>query len=211
VTPLWRRKETLNEKLLREGGYSPDGAAIEASVTDDPYEPTIDPGPDPASGRSGEVPDALTLRSAGPARLREPHVIASAEAPELSGDSYTFTTLPEGSMMVDDSCEDDLSRLADVVEEHLSRPYRAEAVRHRNGSWLVSAWPIRVARIATGGNELELTSVAGERTYTVDGKDVDVALVPPELAQLGEARRGEYAVHALRLDGDLWEIERYAF
>jgi hypothetical protein len=70
---------------------------------------------------------------------------------------------------------------------------------------------MRVARFVTDGDELELTSVAGEQTYTVDGESVDDALVPPELAQLGEARSGEYAVHALRLDEDLWEVELYAF
>jgi hypothetical protein len=31
VSPPWGRKETLNEKLLREGGYSPEGTAIEES------------------------------------------------------------------------------------------------------------------------------------------------------------------------------------
>jgi hypothetical protein len=201
----------LNEKLLREGGYSPDGTAIDPYVMAESYDQTVEPEPDPSWGRSRQLPDALAVGSVNRARLREPHVIASAEAPELSGESYSFTTLPEGSLVVDDSCEEDLSRLADAVEEHLGRPYRAEAVRHRDGSWLISAWPIRVARFVTDGDELELTSVAGERTYTVDGESVEGALVPPELAQLGETRSGEYAVHALRLDEDLWEVELYAF
>jgi hypothetical protein len=201
----------LNEKLLREGGYSLDGTAVDPSVMAEADDQAVEPEPDPSWGRSREIPDALAVGSVSRARLREPHVIASAEAPELDGGSYTFTTLPEGSMIVDDSCEDDLSRLADAVEEHLSRPYRAEAVRQRGGSWLISAWPIRVARFVTEGDELELTSVTGERTYTVDGESVDDALVPPELAQLGETRSGEYAVHALRLDDDLWEVELYAF
>ena len=84
-------------------------------------------------------------------------------------------------------------------------------MRHRSGSWLISAWPITVARFVTDGDELELTSVAGERTYTVDGENLDATLVPVELAQLGEARSSDYAVHALRLDDDLWEVELYAF
>jgi hypothetical protein len=207
VSPLWHRKETLNEKLLREGGYSPDGTAIEASVDAESYEPDLELESDPTLRRSGEVPEALGAGSASRSLLREPHVIAGAEAPDLSGEAYTFTTLPDGSMIVDDTGDEDLSRLADAVEEHLGRPYRAAAVRHGDGSWVISAWPIRVARLAAEGEELELTSVAGERTYAVDWDVVDDALVPSALAELGEAHWDDYALHASRLDDDLWEIE----
>jgi hypothetical protein len=207
MSPVWRRKETLNEKLLREGGYSTDGPAIEASVDAESYEPDFDPEPEPAWGRSGGVSDALAVGAARKSRLREPHVIASADVPDLGGESYTFTTILDGSILVDDDEEEDLSRLADAVEEHLSRPYRAEAVRHGDGSWTISAWPIQVARLTADGDELTLTSVAGERTYAVDGDFVDEALVPSALAQLGEARGDDYALHASRLDDDLWEIE----
>jgi hypothetical protein len=56
-------------------------------------------------------------------------------------------------------------------------------------------------------DELELTSVAGERTYTVDGRRADATLAPAALADIGNARSADYAVHAVRLDGDLWQID----
>jgi hypothetical protein len=196
VSPFWGRKETLNEKLLREGGYSPDGMPVD--------EPVIDEEPDPIFG----------LDPVRPARVpaprpwsREPHVIVRAEAPELDGDSYAFTVIPDGTLVVDDSCEEDLSRLADAVEEQLSPPYGAEAARHSDGSWTVAAWPINVSRFAADGDELELTSVAGEQTYTVDGEAADGVPVPRELIRLGESRSEDYAVHATRLDEDLWETD----
>jgi hypothetical protein len=204
---LRRRNETLNEKLLREAGYSQEGTAIEAVGTGDQHEPEPELDPNPLPRLPGVGFDALEYRSASRLRRPEPDVLATVECPELSGESYGFTTLPDGSMLVDDSCEEDLSRLADAVEEQVKRPYRAAAVRHENGLWVVSARQITVASVTAAGAELELTSIAGERTYAVDGRGVDETLAPPELAALGEARWKDYAVHAVRLDGDLWEID----
>ena len=204
---LRRRHETLNEELLREAGYSPDGTATGAVTTGDPREPEPEPQPDPPSRSAADASDALGLRSAGDLGSSEPHVVVTTEAPELTGASYTFTTLPDGSLIVDDSCTEDLSRLADAVEEHVEPPYRAAASRHDDGLWAVLARPIEVARLAADGDELELTSMAGERSYTIDGRSVDAGLAPAGLAAFGEARSDDYAVHAVRLDGDLWEIE----
>jgi hypothetical protein len=192
VSPFWGDKESLNEKLLREGGFGPDGMPLEGPVVDEEPDPIL--GLEPA-------------RKPAPARwTREPHVIATVEAPELEGDSYAFTALPDSSLVVDDSCEEDLSRLADAVEEQLSPPYGAESARHGDGSWTVAAWPIKVSRFVADGDELQLTSVGGERTYTVDGEDASGAPVPRELIRLGESRSEDYAVHASRLDEDLWEM-----
>ena len=204
---LRRRHETLNEELLREAGYSPDGTATGAVTTGDPREPEPEAQPGPPSRSAADASDALGLRSAGNLGPSEPHVVVTTEAPELTGASYTFTTLPDGSLIVDDSCNEDLSRLADAVEEHVKPPYRAAASRHDDGLWVVFARPIEVVQLAADGDELELTSVAGERSYTVDGRSVDEGLAPAELAAFGEARSDDYAVHAARLDGDLWEIE----
>ena len=204
---LRRRHETLNDELLRKAGYSPDGTATGAATTGDPHEPEPEHESDPASRSAADVSDALGLRSAGNLGPSEPHVVVTTEAPELTGASYTFTTLPDGSLIVDDSCNEDLSRLADAVEEHVKSPYRAAASRHDDGLWVVLARPIEVARLAADGDELELTSMAGERSYTIDGRSVDAGLAPAGLAAFGEARWDDYAVHAVRLDGDLWEIE----
>jgi hypothetical protein len=50
------------------------------------------------------------------------------------------------------------------------------------------------------GEEIELSVVDGERTLTVDGER-DWGSIP-ELEQPAAS----YAVHAKRLDGDLWEV-----
>jgi hypothetical protein len=175
--PWFRRDdETLNEQLLCEAGYSPEGTPTQG---DD----TVFPTPQDA------------------------HVVATAEVPELSAESYSFVTVADGSLIVDDSVEEDLSPLADAVEDHLKPPYRAFATRHEEGVWVIAARQIQVARLAADGDELELTSVAGERTFTVDGRNVEATLAPEELAALGAARSDDYAAHATRLDADLWEVE----
>jgi hypothetical protein len=196
VCALWRRKETLNEKLLREAGYSPDGLQLDEADDDDSLESTLEEDPEQPPRQPSRRP-----------RSREPHFFATAEAPDLDGDFYAFTVLPDGSMVVDDACEQDLSRLADAAEEHLSPPYGAEAARHGDGSWTVAAWPIKVSQFVADGDELELTSIAGERSYTVDGDDFSGALVPAELIRFGESRSEDYAVHAVRLDEDFWETD----
>jgi hypothetical protein len=64
VSWLRRRHETLNEELLREAGYSPDGTATGAVKTGDPHEPEPEPQPDPASRPAADVSDALGFGSA---------------------------------------------------------------------------------------------------------------------------------------------------
>ncbi len=201
-----RRDETLNEKLLREAGYSPEGTAVEAVAAADPQEREPELEPDPAPRSSREFPGTLGYRSVR-SLPREPDALATVECPELSGESYSFTTLPDGTLIVDDSCTEDLSRLADAVEQHLKPPYSATAVRHDDRLWLVSARQIKVAQVAADGDEVELTSVEGEHTCAIDGQSVDAAHAPPELVSLGEARWDDYAVHAVRLDGELWEVD----
>jgi len=87
--------------------------------------------------------------------------------------------------------------LADALD--LEPPYRAEAVHRGDGLWAVAARRIEVARFVHDGDEVELTVVDGERTLTVDGLR-DWGSIP-ELEQ----PLSSYAVHARRLDGDLWE------
>jgi hypothetical protein len=206
--PWFRRgDETLNDQLLREAGYSPEGMPTDAHETDESREAEPELQPDPTAAVVRERPDVPVFGSAGSLGPRDAHVVATTEAPKLKGDSYEFTTLPDGSMIVDDSCDEDLSRLADAVEEHLKRPYRASATRHDDDVWVISARPIEVARLAADGDELDLTLLAGERTYTVDGRNVDEALAPARLAAFGKARSADYAVHAIRIDADLWEID----
>jgi len=87
--------------------------------------------------------------------------------------------------------------LANALE--LKPPYRAEAVRRDGDLWAVAARRIEVARFTHEGSEIELTVVDGERTLTVDGLR-DWGSIP----ELEQPLRS-YAVHARRLEGDLWE------
>jgi hypothetical protein len=190
---LRRRDETLNEQLLREAGYLPDGTEAAAASTDDK-----------SAGGILQLPGINATSSVAPG---EDQIVTTVEVSGLAGDSYAFTALPDGSLIVDESCNEDLSPLADAVEQHLEPPYHASATRQSDTVWAIAARPMKVAQFVADGDELELTSVAGKRTYTVDGRGVDETLAPPTLASLGEARSDDYAVHATRLDGDLWQVE----
>jgi hypothetical protein len=189
-----RSEETLNDKLLREAGYGPDGTAL----PDAPAEPAE------ARAPGGE---GLLVGSLEQIRPRNWDIVTPVEAPALEGDAYEFATLPDGSLIVDESCKENLSSLADAVEEHLEPPYRAIAVRQTSRLWMVSARNIEIAQLATIGDEATLSSVDREQTFSIDGQPADATLAPDGLARFGEALDGDYAVHATRLDGDLWEID----
>jgi hypothetical protein len=102
--------------------------------------------------------------------------------------------LPDGTLLGERA----QVRLADALE--LEPPYRAEAVRRDGELWAVAARRIDVAEFRHAGDEIELSVVDGERTLTVDGER-DWGSIP-ELEQSAAS----YAVHARRLDGDLWEL-----
>jgi hypothetical protein len=200
----WFRRddETLNEKLLRAADDSGEGSAGEALFEDDP------PGAEPQPNPDAELPGASPPSLGGPfGRRRSPgdDVFATIAAPKLRSDSQTFTTLPDGTVIVDGSCAEDLSPLADAVEKHLKPPYTARANRRENGVFFISAHPIKVARFVADGDDLELTSLDGVRTYSADGETIDPTLAPDALAELGAARSSDYAAHATRIDGDFWE------
>jgi hypothetical protein len=132
----------------------------------------------------------------GVARARRWDAVATAEAPGLAGDEAEFVVLPDGTLLGEEA----QTPLADALE--LDPPYRAEAVRRHGALWAVAARGIDVLEIdrEIDGDELELTVVGGERTLLVDGLRSWGSV--PEL----ERGRGDYAVHATRLDGRLWEV-----
>jgi hypothetical protein len=104
---LRRCEKTLNERLLREAGYASDGTKLTQPVA-----------PEPATG--DDLPLRRPLVPVNPSGLVElgtPHaqlarawdVFVTADAPELDGDAYSFATLPDGSLIVEDSCAKDLA------------------------------------------------------------------------------------------------------
>jgi hypothetical protein len=76
--------------------------------------------------------------------------------------------------------------------------------------WAVEATRIEVLALpeAPAGDAIDLTRTAEDTTLAVDGQQIFGSL--PALEERGEREGAEYAVHAERLDGDLWEIRAAA-
>jgi hypothetical protein len=186
-----RRKETLNEKLLREAGL-------------DERPPQPEP-PRSLLHRVG-VPDGSGV---GP---KDWDTAVTVTAPALTGDRSEFTTLPDGDLIVSEESGDaDLSPLADAVERKVDPPYRAVAERKDGDLWAVAAKRIDVAQIPfPEGDTLELSWNGGVAELRVDGEPSD-APIPAELEVLGEAAGASYFVEAMRIDGDLWEVRATGF
>jgi hypothetical protein len=195
-----RRRETLNEQLLREAGFDPAQALGDPQGKPAPLEP-----PKSLISQLGLPHDVRT----GP---REWDSAVTVDAPGLGGNRIEFTTIPNGDVIVSEEAGDaDLSPLADTVEQRVSPPYRAVAQRQDGDLWAVAAKRIQVAQIAfPNGDKLEFSQHLDHGDLRVDGEPSD-SLVPPELERLGEDARDSFFVEAERIDGDLWEVKVTAF
>jgi hypothetical protein len=192
-----RRRETLNEQLMREAGLDPARAAapVAASPGSQPF-----PAGDIHLGWRGRV-------GSGPL---EWDAVVTVKAPALSGSEVAFTTLPSGDVIVDEEEGGaDLSCFADALEKRIGPPYKAHGARHADDLWVVGAKRIQVAKFAfAAGDAIELTKIDGVREARVDGEPSNAQL--PELEPLGEQEGPNYCVGAERIDGDLWEVEATA-
>jgi hypothetical protein len=190
--PLFRRGDPIHRRLAEEAGLALDG---------DP--PGLSPSPPGWDSRAAISEPAFH----GVPRPRRWEVVVPAEAPRLRGDAVHFVTLADGTVVVDEDEPDDaVTPLADAVEASLEAPYRAEAVRRSEASWTVGASRIRVVeQEGLDGEEVELTSVQGERTLRVDGRPA--AHRAAGLEAVGRGVGADYVVRARRVDGDLWEVE----
>jgi hypothetical protein len=189
-----RRRESLNEQLLRDAGLDP--AQL---LGDSRPRPLLQP---PSILAAAGVPDGSSL---GP---KEWDAAVTVEAPGLTGDRVEFTTLPNGDLIVSDESGDaDLSPLADAVEQHVSPPYRAVAARQDGDLWGVGAKRIAVESFPFPDAEaVELTRKDSWTELRVDGEPSDRA-VPRALEQLGERAGPDYFVKGERIDGDSWEVK----
>jgi len=185
---LFRRRAPLHERLARQGGL------------DSGYEPApVDP-----------RPAVLEAGIHGIQRARDWDATVTAEMDGIDGDSAVFVTLPDGSLLVEEGPDDSLEPLAAAVERELRAPYRARASRHSDRLWAVQARRIEVLELpdAPGGDTLDLARGADGTELRVDGQRVFGSL--PALEARGEREGREFAVHAERLDGDLWEVRAAA-
>lgn len=190
-----RRRETLNEQLLREAGLDPAQALGDTPPPRAPLEP-----PKSLLAVAG-VPDGSGVSP------KEWDAAVAVSVPGLAGERVEFTTLPSGDVIVSEETGDaDLSPLADGVERHVDPPYRAVASRQAGDLWAVGAKRIEVARIAfPDGETLELSRNGADEEFRVDGEPAG-APVPSELERLGETAADSFYLEAGRVDGDLWEV-----
>jgi len=179
---LFRREEPLHERLAREGGL-------------------VEPQP---KGPWREV------GIHGLQRPRQADVVVTVDAPEIEGDAARFVSLPDGTLLVEEGPDSSLEALAAAVEQELRPPYRARAVRQNESLWAVEATGIEVLELpdAPGGDAIDVTRTADGTTAAVDDQRIFGSI--PALEQRGEREGRDYAVHAERLDGDLWEVRAAA-
>lgn len=134
-------------------------------------------------------------------RERQYDAVAATDAPDAEGSSARFVGLEDGSLLVEEG-DGDLTPLADAIEQEISRPYRANAVRRGNTQWAIAAHKLRVVELPEpGGDEVELVLRGEEKTLVVDGNRSFGTM--PELEQLAD---GDAVIRAQRIDGKLWEV-----
>jgi hypothetical protein len=161
----FRRSKPLHERLAEAGG--------------------LDHGKPPREPRafSGFLHDLARLDVVGihgVHRQREWDAVATVEA-ELPGDRLEFAALPDGTLIVEEDVADGaLSPLADALEESLTPPYRALAVRQDARIWAVAAKRIEVRAFPEhADDELELVEddriVLGRR---LDGDVFEIEVTP---------------------------------
>jgi hypothetical protein len=182
---FFRRREPLHERLAREGGMT--------------TQPSLDP-----------RPPWQETGVHGLQRAREWDATVTTDAPDIEGDAARFVVLPDGSLLVEEGPEESLEPLAAAVEQSVRAPYRAQAARQEGSLWAVQARRIEVLELpdAPGGETIDLTRTADDTVLAVDGQRVFGTL--PALEERGQQEGRDFAVHADRLDGDLWEVRAAA-
>ena len=177
--PLFRRRETLHERLAREGGLS---------------------SPLPEAGPPGWMETGIH----GVPRHREWDAVVAVEAEGVEGDQVRFVALPDETLLVEEG--QDVEPLAAALDDVVQPPYRAEAVRRGEAQWAVGVRRIEVVELEDDpeGESLTLTSRDGERTLLVDGVPAFGSI--PALERLGATRGESYVVEGQRLAESIWEV-----
>jgi hypothetical protein len=142
----------------------------------------------------------------GVPRGRTWDAVVSAHAPDLTGDTVTFVALADGTLVVNEDIPDEsLAPVAEGIEEMLQPPYRAAAARSDKDIWTAVAESVSIAELpGAEGDSVDLSMVDGVRELTVDGEPTIQSL--PGLDPLVE-EHGDVALHAERVDGDLFAVD----
>lgn len=196
---LFRRAKPLHRQLADDAGLSLGGG----QQAQPPPSLAADP-----PGWDGEQRGEAGIH--GVSRVRRWDAVATAKAPAVKGDAVHFTTLPDGSLLVDEDQPDGaLDPLAQAVEATCRPPYRAEGVRRGTETWAVAARRITVVTAPDlEGEHAELAVRGDERSLSIDGRRRLARA--PELESVGQRHGADYVVRATRLDGELWEVEATA-
>jgi hypothetical protein len=201
---FFRREKPIHEQLAEEAGLDIDGVGDE---------PAMSPDEEQASARS--VADLLVgprvasdlLAVHGIPRDREWDAVASAEAPDLPGDSLEFVALADGTLVVDDDLPDGaLTPLADALDGQISAPYHGYALRQEGDVWGVAARRTQIVELDddVSGDEIDMVVTDESRKVAVDGVESDATV--PGLEAFAAQQFGSFVLHASRLDDMLWEV-----
>jgi hypothetical protein len=201
---FFRREKPIHEQLAEEAGLDIDGIGDELAMGSDEEEASeisvadLLVGPRVAS-------DLLAVH--GIPRDREWDAVASAEAPDLPGDSLQFIALADGTLVVDEDLPDGaLTPLADALEDQISAPYHGYALRQEEDVWSVAARRTQIVELEDDvpGDEVDMVVNGGSRRVAVDGVESDAAV--PGLEAFAAQQFGSFVLHASRLDDALWEV-----
>ena len=154
-----------------------------------------------ALGAGAAIPGVMGV---GPGRTWDSAV--AANAPGLTGESVTFVALEDGTLVVTEDVPDGaLTPVANQLEEMLKPPYRAAAARNEGDTWTAVAESVQIVDLpGVGADEIELTVVGGERTLMLGDEHSDRSLAPLDALADGQ---GDVALHAERVDGDLFAVD----
>lgn len=145
----------------------------------------------------------------GAPRGRTWDAFVSAHAPDVTGETVTFTALDDGTLVVEQDVPDDsLAPIADAIEEMIPPPYRAAAARAEGGVWTAVADAVQIVSLpGVGADELELTVVAGERALTAGDGEAPAALPALDALDALAAEHDDVAIRAERVDGDIFAVD----
>ncbi len=208
---FFRREKPLHEQLAEEAGIVlPDdpmeqaeglrGGAERALWTSDGVAGI----PTPAN-TAHPLYDVTAIH--GIPRNREWDAVASARAPELTGDQAEFVALQDGTLFTDDDLPDDsLTPLANALDSLVQAPYHALARRQEGDVWGVAAIRVNVVEVPEDvpGDKVDLAVNEGERTVLVD--EVESRVDVPSLEEFAAEQFGSFVLRASRLDDTLWEV-----
>jgi hypothetical protein len=201
---FFRREKPIHAQLAEEAGLDIDGVGDE---------PAMDPDEEQASARSvadlfvGPRVASDLLAVHGIPRDREWDAVASAEAPDLPGDSLEFVALADGTLVVDDDLPDGaLTPLADALDGQISAPYHGYALRQEGDVWGVAARRTQIVELEddVSGDEIDMVVTDESRKVAVDGVESDATV--PGLEAFAAQQFGSFVLHATRLDDTLWEV-----